>query len=62
VYVYPPVRAPPHRLASIPRFANYSGVACRTGARKDVMRKLATVICHMLSKGQTYAECRDLAA
>jgi transposase len=33
-----------------------------TVARVAVMRKLATVIWHMLSKGQTYAECRELAA
>ncbi len=30
-------------------------------ARVAVMRKLATIIWHMLSKGKTYAECRDLA-
>ena len=33
-----------------------------TVARVAVMRKLATVIWHMLSKRQTYAECRELAA
>jgi transposase len=33
-----------------------------TVARVAVMRKLATVIWHMLSKRQTYAECRALAA
>src|SRR6478672_873030 len=33
-----------------------------TVARVAVMRKLATVIWHMLSKRRTYAECRDLAA
>ncbi len=32
-----------------------------TIARVAVMRKLATVIWHMLSKQQTYAECRALA-
>jgi transposase len=31
-------------------------------ARVAVMRKLATIIWHMLSKRQTYAECRELAA
>jgi transposase len=31
-------------------------------ARVAVMRKLATIIWHMLSKRKTYAECRDLAA
>ena len=31
-------------------------------ARVAVMRKLATVIWHMLSKGKTYAECRAAAA
>jgi transposase len=31
-------------------------------ARVAVMRKLATVIWHMLSKGKTYAECRERAA
>jgi transposase len=30
-------------------------------ARVAVMRKLATIIWHMLSKGKTYAECRELA-
>jgi transposase len=33
-----------------------------TIARVAVMRKLATVIWHMLSKRKTYAECRNLAA
>ena len=33
-----------------------------TVARVAVMRKLATVIWHMRSKGQTYAQCRELAA
>ena len=33
-----------------------------TVARVAVMRKLATVIWHMLSKRKTYAECRELAA
>ena len=33
-----------------------------TVARVAVMRKLATIIWHMLSKRKTYAECRDLAA
>ncbi len=33
-----------------------------TIARVAVMRKLATVIWHMLSKQQTYAECRAIAA
>ncbi|MBP87569.1 MAG: IS110 family transposase [Planctomycetaceae bacterium] len=33
-----------------------------TVARVAVMRKLATVIWHMLSKRQTYAECRAIAA
>src|SRR6478752_1855843 len=33
-----------------------------TVARVAVMRKLATVIWHMPSKGQTYAQCRELAA
>ena len=33
-----------------------------TVARVAVMRKLATVIWHMLSKRQTYAECREPAA
>ena len=32
-----------------------------TIARVAVMRKLATIIWHMLSKRKTYAECRDLA-
>ncbi len=32
-----------------------------TIARVAVMRKLATIIGHMLSKHKTYAECRDLA-
>ena len=32
-----------------------------TIARVAVMRKLATVIWHMLSKRQTYAECRAIA-
>ncbi len=32
-----------------------------TIARVAVMRKLATVIWHMLSKQQTYAECRAIA-
>jgi len=32
-----------------------------TVARVAVMRKLATVIWHMLSKRQTYAECRAIA-
>jgi hypothetical protein len=27
-----------------------------------VMRKLATILCHMLSKKTTYAECRARAA
>jgi len=31
-------------------------------ARVAVMRKLATIIWHMLSKRKTYAECRELAA
>lgn len=31
-------------------------------ARVAVMRKLATIIWHMLSKQKTYAECRELAA
>jgi hypothetical protein len=33
-----------------------------TVARVAVMRKLATIIWHMLSEGQTYAECREFAA
>ena len=33
-----------------------------TIARVAVMRKLATIIWHMLTKRQTYAECRALAA
>jgi transposase len=33
-----------------------------TIARVAVMRKLATIIWHMLSKRKTYAECRELAA
>src|SRR6476660_9185475 len=33
-----------------------------TVARVAVMRKLATVIWHMLSRRKTYAECRELAA
>jgi transposase len=33
-----------------------------TVARVAVMRKLATVIWHMLSKRKTYAECREVAA
>ncbi len=33
-----------------------------TVARVAVMRKLATIIWHMLSKRQTYAECRAIAA
>jgi hypothetical protein len=33
-----------------------------TVARVAVMRKLATVIWHMLSKRKTYAECRESAA
>src|SRR5262245_26858439 len=33
-----------------------------TIARVAVMRQLATIIWHMLSKRKTYAECRDLAA
>src|SRR5262245_3800451 len=33
-----------------------------TIARVAVMRKLATILWHMLSKRRTYAECRDLAA
>jgi transposase len=33
-----------------------------TVARVAVMRKLATIIWHMLSKRKTYAECRGLAA
>lgn len=33
-----------------------------TIARVAVMRKLATIIWHMLSKRKTYAECRQLAA
>ena len=33
-----------------------------TIARVAVMRKLATIIWHMLSKRKTYAECRALAA
>ena len=33
-----------------------------TVARVAVMRKLATIIWHMLSKRKTYAECRELAA
>jgi hypothetical protein len=33
-----------------------------TIARVAVMRKLATIIWHMLSKGKTYAKCRELAA
>jgi hypothetical protein len=33
-----------------------------TVARVAVMRKLANIIWHMLSKRQTYAECRGLAA
>jgi hypothetical protein len=32
-----------------------------TIARVAVMRKLATIIWHMLSKRKTYAECRALA-
>ena len=32
-----------------------------TIARVAVMRKLATIIWHMLSKRMTYAECRALA-
>ena len=32
-----------------------------TIARVAVMRKLATIIWHMLSKRKTYAQCRDLA-
>ena len=32
-----------------------------TVARVAVMRKLATIIWHMLSKRQTYAECRAIA-
>jgi transposase len=31
-------------------------------ARVAVMRKLATIIWHMLSKRKTFAECRALAA
>lgn len=31
-------------------------------ARVAVMRKLATIIWHMLTKKKTYAECRGLAA
>jgi transposase len=31
-------------------------------ARVAVMRKLATIIWHMLNKRKTYAECRELAA
>jgi transposase len=33
-----------------------------TVARVAVMRKLATIIWHMLSKRKTYAECREFAA
>jgi hypothetical protein len=33
-----------------------------TIARAAVMRKLATIIWHMLSKRTTYVECRALAA
>lgn len=33
-----------------------------TVARVAVMRKLATIIWHMLSKRKTYAECREMAA
>ena len=33
-----------------------------TVARVAVMRKLATIIWHMLSKRRTYAECREIAA
>jgi transposase len=33
-----------------------------TIARVAVMRKLATILWHMLSKRKTYAECRELAA
>ena len=33
-----------------------------TIARVAVMRKLATIIWHMLSKRTSYAECRALAA
>jgi hypothetical protein len=33
-----------------------------TVARVAVMRRLATIIWHMLSKGKTYADCRAMAA
>jgi len=33
-----------------------------TIARVAVMRKLATILWHMLSKRKSYAECRELAA
>jgi transposase len=43
----------------------FKGIKRRRGstiARVAVMRKLATIIWHMLSKRKTYAECRELAA
>jgi hypothetical protein len=46
-------RTPPTWPAADPR---------PTVARVAVMRKLATVIWHMLSKRKTYVECRAVAA
>jgi hypothetical protein len=43
----------------------YKRIKRRRGAsiaRVAVMRKLATIIWHMLTKRKTYAECRELAA